>query len=67
MRISEALETVFEKKEPLNEEVKIEKRGDKWEVVDSDGEDVGTHDSEEEAKDQVKAIKIAKKKDKEND
>ena len=42
---------------------KIEKRGDKWVVLDSSGEKVlGTHETEEKAKKQLAAIEISKQK-----
>ncbi len=42
---------------------KIQKRGDKWVVLDSSGEKVlGTHETEEKAKKQLAAIEISKQK-----
>ena len=42
---------------------KIEKRGNKWVVLDSSGEKVlGTHETEEKAKKQLAAIEISKQK-----
>lgn len=39
---------------------KVEKRGEKWAVVDDDGKVYGTHDSEEKAKAQVAALNADK-------